>query len=263
MSTVCAALAMVVTIASSSGAEVSKFVLDEPGDLITAGGAAVVSAPLHSLRSGNPRAHTVAALRAVLNPAATISRVSFAYRYDTGFGPSGVGANFSLLVAGKSVYESPHLTDYCYGHNRSNYSQPVAVNAASLSIRVSAGPQPKDSHLEFHFDNNDRNLQLLLPLTILVECSGTVPCTPPPPPPPSHRLLFEQAPRIAAGPECPQVLGSGPWWDKVHALSDTHALGWAESHLMSTTDAGIPTHCHFSAFIVHLHRDTSASTLKS
>lgn len=34
------------------------------------------------------------------------------------------------------------------------------------------------------------------------------------------------------------MLGSGPWWDKVHALSNTHALGWAETHLIATTDAG-------------------------
>ena len=32
-----------------------------------------------------------------------------------------------------------------------------------------------------------------------------------------HSLVFEHAPRIVAGPERPNVLGSGPWWDKVRA----------------------------------------------
>ena len=39
-------------------------------------------------------------------------------------------------------------------------------------------------------------------------------------------------------PERPQVKGSGPWWDKIHALSDTHALGWAEQAIIATTDGG-------------------------
>ena len=196
-----------VAAAFALGNAPSTFVIKEPGDLILTGGASVQAAPLNSLRSGNPSSRTSAALRgAMLNPGAMISRVSFTYRYDTGFGPSGVGANFTLRAAGKAVYTSPHLTDYDYGHNRSNYSLPVLVNATSLSVPVRSG-----SRIEFDFDNNDRNLQLLLPLAVTVECSGVVPCTPPPPPPPSHRLLFEQAPHLVAGPEAPWVLGSGPW----------------------------------------------------
>ena len=89
----------------------STFVFNNPGDLILAGGASVQSAPLYSLRSGNPPLHTSAALRTALNPGATVTRVSFAYRYNTGFGPTGVGANFTLAVAGQPAYESPHLTD--------------------------------------------------------------------------------------------------------------------------------------------------------
>lgn len=45
-------------------------------------------------------------------------------------------------------------------------------------------------------------------------------------------------PAIVSGPECPTSQGGGPWWDKVHALSDTHALGWAESHLIASNDSG-------------------------
>jgi hypothetical protein len=36
-----------------------------------------------------------------------------------------------------------------------------------------------------------------------------------------------------------QVKGSGPWWQNIQALSDTHALGWAEQALIATTDGTI------------------------
>ena len=232
-----AALGLQLLSAACAGAAhpPSTFVFNDPGDLILAGGASVQSAPLYSLRSGNPPAHTSAVLRTLLNPGATVTRVSFGYRYNTGFGPSGVGTNFTLAVAGQPAYASPHLTDYTYTHNKSNYSLPVMVGAASLAIVV---PETVPAHVEFLFANNQRNVQLLLPLTVTLECSGAVPCTPPPPPPPSHTLVFEHPPSIVAGPECPWVKGSGPWWDKVHALSDTHALGWAEQAIIATTDAG-------------------------
>jgi hypothetical protein len=184
----------------------STFVFNNPGDLILAGGASVQSAPLYSLRSGNPHAHTSAALRAVLNPGATVTRVTFSYRYNTGFGPTGVGANFTLAVAGEPAYASPHLSGYTYAHNKSNYSVPVRVDAASLSIVV---PKTLPARVEFLFANNDRNVQLLLPLTVTLECGGGAePCTPPPPPPPSHVLRFEHPPNIVAGPECPWVSGA-------------------------------------------------------
>ena len=57
-------------------------------------------------------------VRVPLNPGTTIERVTFSYRYDTGYGPTGTGTNFSLRVAGRPVYASPHLTDYEYSHNR-------------------------------------------------------------------------------------------------------------------------------------------------
>ena len=114
----------------------STFVFgSNPGDLILVGGAALSQAgvaPRFALRSGNPPAHTSAALRVLLNPGATITRATFSYRYNTGFGPTGVGTNFTLAVAGQPAYASPHLTDYAYGHNKSNYSLPVPVDAGSL-----------------------------------------------------------------------------------------------------------------------------------
>ena len=219
-------LIIAATASVAAGNAPSAFVIREPSDLILTGGASVQAAPINSLRSGEPGSHTSAALRDALNPGATVVRVSMAYRYNTDYGPTGIGANFTLLVAGKAVYTSPHLSDFDY----------VTVDASSLAIAVPAAPQAAAPRVEFNFDNNDRNVQLLLPLTITVECSGVVPCTLPPLPPPSHTLLFEHSPRLAAGPEAPWVLATGPWWNKVHALSDTHALGLAGEHLMATTD---------------------------
>ena len=92
-------------------------------------------------------------------------------------GPKVLGTNFSLLAAGQPVYASPHFEDYPYSKSHPNYSQPVLVNAPA-SIKVpSFGPA---SQLEFHFDNNDRNIQLLLPLVINVTCTSG-PCAAPPP----------------------------------------------------------------------------------
>ena len=197
------------------------------------GGASVQAAPVNSLRSGNPKTHTTAAIRAVLNPGAKVTRVTCAYRYDTGFGPTGTGANFTLRVAGQLVYASPHLTDYSYDHNRSNYSRPVTIDATALRIVVPAGSTA--SRVQLDFDNNDRNMQLLLPLEVHVQCIGEVPCTPPPPAPPSRTLVFS-APSLVSGPESPT--GGGPFWTGIHSLSDTHALGLADTALIGTMDGG-------------------------
>ena len=57
-------------------------------------------------------------------------------------------------------------------------------------------------------------------------------------PPSAPRALVFGTPSIVSGPECPRSQGGGPWWDKVRAVSETHALGWAESHLIATKDTG-------------------------
>ena len=131
----------------------TTFVISSPADLILTGGAGVQAAPLNSLRSGNPGARTSATVRQQLNPGAVVERVHFSFRYDTGFGPTGEGANFSVLVAGEQVYGSPRYTDFMYSQNRSNYSAPVAVDAASLSIAVPSDSAARVAHLEFVFDN--------------------------------------------------------------------------------------------------------------
>lgn len=94
----------VPTVHTEAATTTTTFVIDEPTDLILGGGASLTSAPRYALRSGNPPAHTSAAVRTVLNPGATVASVSFAYQYNTGFGPTGVGTNFTFTVADKSVY---------------------------------------------------------------------------------------------------------------------------------------------------------------
>ena len=169
---VAAAAASVAAAAPQS----STYTLTAASDFVLSGGAGVQAAPLNSLRSGNPNGHSTAALAVPLTPGATISRVSFQYRYNSGFSETGanVGTNFTVRVAGQPVYASPHMRDYNYDQNRSNYSQPVPVDAAAISIAVPpASSAAAPSRIELDFDNNDRNVQLLLPMVVAVECSGS------------------------------------------------------------------------------------------
>ena len=99
-----------------------------------------------------------------------LTGVSLAFRYVTGYGHAGTGqgANLSLTVnddpvrsGGEAIYASPHYTEYAYADNNTNYSAPVHVQLTDLSIAASAR---YTSRLQFVFQNNDRNLQILVPL---------------------------------------------------------------------------------------------------
>eukprot|EP01048_Picozoa_sp_COSAG05_P002157 COSAG05_NODE_82_length_20915_cov_5.306399_4_plen_324_part_00 len=164
----------------------ATFVIAATTDLVPGSATSVTTAGcppgLVSLRSGGHHSTATATVAAALSPGITVTSVAFTYKYTTGYsGP--VGANFSLLVGGVSVYASPLLTLYPYTRT-GNYSpaQPVAVKG--FAIKVAPGAE----RLVFDFQNNDRNLQLLLPMTITVACSGATnrSCTPPPPPKPAQ-----------------------------------------------------------------------------
>ena len=135
------------------------------------------------LRSGSAASDTSAALVLNLRPAATVTGVSFAYQYVTGYHGT-VGANFTLVVAGAAAYTSPVLNKYECSTGKcpvSAYSPPVAAAATGLAIAVPAA----GGAVAFEFHNTDKNLQLALPLEINVTCTGAGPCfTAPPPPPP-------------------------------------------------------------------------------
>lgn len=139
-----------------------SLVMNCRSDFILAGGAQEVSDPLHAVRSGSPGQQSSATPIRTIQPGAMITGLSFAYRYNSGYGPTGLGANFTVSVASRTVYQSPPLTHYRYSDNRSLYSPPVQITIGSLAIAVPANAS--DAHISFVFNNNARNVQLLLPL---------------------------------------------------------------------------------------------------
>jgi hypothetical protein len=155
-----------------AGASSTTLVASSGEDLRLAGGVEVTANPLNCLRSGVPKQHSTATFAVPLSAGAVITGMFFEYRYTTGFGVTGTGSNFSLEVAGKTVYASPHLTNYPYSSHRPNYSTAVLVTVPNLSLHVvGAG-----SRVSLVFDNNARNVQLLLPLRVNLTCTGAVSC---------------------------------------------------------------------------------------
>lgn len=127
--------------------------------------------PVLSLRSGEPGELSSAAFAQLLTAGSEITGLEFRYQYLAGYGPTGVGANFSLAVAGQRVYDSPPLTNYTNSANQSGYSPSVVVSLRGLSIHVPHGPSLE--RIEIAFRNNGRNVQLKLPLEVNVSCSAS------------------------------------------------------------------------------------------
>ena len=155
--------------------------LTSAADFKTTGGAAVTHNPLSNVRSGSPHSVSTATLSVQLATGVTVNSLSFAYRYETGFhGNTSCGVRFNLTVAGASVYDSPLLTAYPYSHFKDGYSPPVAVDKQQLGIEVDSS-----KNVEFTFENDCLNVQLLLPMVMNFSCSGGPSCfaTPLPPAP--------------------------------------------------------------------------------
>ena len=169
-----AALLAVSAQCQASETFASNLVLASAGDFLLSGGVEVLPNPLLSLRSGQPSQRSVAAISVPLSAGITLTSVSFTYRYTAGFGAAGagIGSNFTVRAAGVEVYNSPHLTEYPYSKSRPNYSEPIAVQAP-VSIHIPAALDA--ARIEFDFENNDRNIQLLLPLSVNISCTGR-PC---------------------------------------------------------------------------------------
>ena len=93
--------------------------------------------------------------------------MSFSYRYLSGYGPTGRGANLSISIGGTTVYASPPLDRYNYSDPsdppHTAYSPAVAAAATGLPLTVPAA----GARIEVRVWNNDRNVQLLLPLAPL------------------------------------------------------------------------------------------------
>lgn len=163
-----------------------------------------------SLRSGGQHSTSSAVAVKQLSPGITVTGVAFAYQYTTGYTSPKIpisGSNFSLAIGGVGVYASPPLTLFPYS-KASNFSPPTPVALKGLVHHVAPGAgvclyrwvemgcialycvalhrvgscidfwsilavaPGADNQLAFYFQNNDRNMQLLLPMTITVTCTG-------------------------------------------------------------------------------------------
>ena len=179
------ALVIMPTVQTAFGRPMAQynhsFIATSAHDFLLGGGASVTRNPLNCLRSGSPNQHSSAAFVLPLSPGVTLTSISFNYRYTIGWGAPapGKGTNFSLRAASRTLYSSPAYDDYPYSKVHPNYSLPVIFHA-DVSEPI---PASGTTRLELLFDNNDRNIQLLLPLQINVTCSGG-PCVAPPPTPP-------------------------------------------------------------------------------
>jgi hypothetical protein len=149
-----------------------------PGDDVdfdVSGGAGIVSnGPDMNIRSGNPdEINTVSYTTYLQDSSHFITGLAFSYQYVSGYGPAGqpVGTNFSVVAVdscGRVVstfYSSPNLVDYPFDVCNTCYSPPVNVTLPPGSFKL---PVVNQTTLAFVFQDNDRNLQLNLPLDITV-----------------------------------------------------------------------------------------------
>ena len=90
------------------------------------------SHPLHKLPQQAPVSAT---LKLSLTPGTTITGVSFAYQYVTGY-HGAVGANFTLDVAGTAAYSSPTVNNYPYSKSGGIGAYSPAVNVASKGLSI-------------------------------------------------------------------------------------------------------------------------------
>jgi len=127
-----------------------------------------------TIRSGNPGQSTSVTLRAdIVDSATRLATLSFSYRYVSGYGKADerMGTNFTVVLRDLDenledvlVYNSPELKDYPYDGNAGGchtcYSPEMPV-VANLSNAISIGT---NYTIAFLFDNNDRNIELALPI---------------------------------------------------------------------------------------------------
>jgi len=112
----------------------------------------------------------------VIDPTHKVSGINFNFQYVSGYGPDGAqGSSVLEVVAltpgpcgsqGKeivSLYKSEALSHYPFDVCNTCYSPPQNVSVSGLNMDVSAGVI-----FALRFTDNDRNVQLKLPLTATV-----------------------------------------------------------------------------------------------
>jgi hypothetical protein len=146
------------------------------GQISVSGGASVPPVPpnpIRNIRSGTPgNTAAKASVTTLLEAGAVVTSMVFSYRYCVGYSGGKVGSNFTLRLGSSEVYSSPHLTDYPYSKGSDPdkiYSPPISASADKLNITVQSDGELT---VEFEFQNNDHNVQLLLPMTVDLTCAG-------------------------------------------------------------------------------------------
>jgi len=158
-------------------------------DFVYSGGAG--TGDHDSVRSGSRgQQQTLATLKQSLQQGTEVQAIAFEFRYISGYGPAGQGqgSNFTLKVADSNVYSSQHFTEYSHDADSTNYSTPIPVTMDGLTLKSAGG---ETSKIEFVFDNNDRNVQLYMPLLLNVTCAP-LPCVYEPPPIPKSNTTWQQ-----------------------------------------------------------------------
>jgi len=162
----------------------SPSITTEPSAWSMSGSSKTVpSSAGYDIRTGNPHQTGLAELDSpIMDKAHYITGFKFGYSYVSGYGrdpsTSGRGANFSLILgscrdlssAATLLYASPELVDYPYDKCRawpSCYSPEVSAEVKDLKVATS---QPL--RLALKFQNNDRNLQIHLPLNVSLSWSN-------------------------------------------------------------------------------------------
>jgi len=122
------------------------------------------------IRSGYPGQSSSVTLRAdIADSVKRLAALSFSYRYVSGYGKADErrGTNFTVVLRDLDenledvlVYKSPELKDYSYDACRTCYSPQMPV-VANLSNAISIGT---NYSIALFFDNNDRNIELALPI---------------------------------------------------------------------------------------------------
>ena len=143
-------------------------------DFSLGGGSGIVTnGPGVNIRSGDPGQTTLAVWRVAAKDVAPhrVTGATLSYQYVAGYGADGApgGATLSLVatqacgVREQILYTSPALEHYPYDQCNTCYSPPQIVNLPRGSFNVDVA---NATTFEIRFVNNNRNVQILLPLPL-------------------------------------------------------------------------------------------------
>jgi hypothetical protein len=165
-------------IANSVGYNASGFSVLDGNNFIVSGGASITpNGNDVNIRSGNPGDVSSSVYStAIQDNSHSITGFNFTYQYVSGYGASGApgGANFSLVLSEMTtcgtktvavLYNSPVLSLYPFDQCNTCYSPPQVVYVPPNSFNV---PVTNSTVVELIIQNNQRNIQLLLPMPITV-----------------------------------------------------------------------------------------------